>query len=447
MPPKKKGKGNKLARMTDEERARYLQHRAELELEAKRRKQQLIAVFTKNKLKHEEAFSRLNIAKINEQWRYILRQIKCKQLYVEVEYLWRNFDRRIQTKDSIIQRLYRELEIADKDHKRLQEAHIDIIDKLIGRYKLKLTCLHDIFTDELESIQTNEMNELRELWNVMESNCEQVDNIILGQEKILENKISVTKIQNAVNIRSIMYLKEDMISDFLQTTTANMESLWGQLNEIIDEYEKTTESKRKQYEYLKKQDDTHQTETAQYPKLHSQLQNNIDALKDDLQTLSRRRSECIEELKTQADTMKKRIVNLRQDFSTAQIIDASQLKKLSVTSNNVLKDLRRTSEKSSVLLLLIKMCTELQPVLFNLRKYFLHDMEDTESSPRRMSEPFDKLENFWEQYNNIKADNIMMKRECNKLSFENKQLRQTLRTYLISISRTPMSRPLTSITV
>lgn len=45
--PKKKGKGNKLARMSDEERARYLQHRAELELEAKRRKQQLIAAFTK----------------------------------------------------------------------------------------------------------------------------------------------------------------------------------------------------------------------------------------------------------------------------------------------------------------------------------------------------------------------------------------------------------------
>lgn len=48
MPPKKKkGKGSKLTRMSDEEKLRYLQHRAEIELEAKRRKQQLIAVFTK----------------------------------------------------------------------------------------------------------------------------------------------------------------------------------------------------------------------------------------------------------------------------------------------------------------------------------------------------------------------------------------------------------------
>lgn len=46
---KKKGKNNKnkLARMSEDERLRYLQHRAELEEEAKRRKQQLIATFMK----------------------------------------------------------------------------------------------------------------------------------------------------------------------------------------------------------------------------------------------------------------------------------------------------------------------------------------------------------------------------------------------------------------
>jgi hypothetical protein len=51
---KKKGKDkNKLAKMSEEERQRYLQHRADMEEEAKRRKQQLIATFMKVK------FSRL----------------------------------------------------------------------------------------------------------------------------------------------------------------------------------------------------------------------------------------------------------------------------------------------------------------------------------------------------------------------------------------------------
>jgi len=47
MGPPKKGKANKLARMSDEERARYLQHRAAIEEEAKRRKEQLISTFMK----------------------------------------------------------------------------------------------------------------------------------------------------------------------------------------------------------------------------------------------------------------------------------------------------------------------------------------------------------------------------------------------------------------
>lgn len=44
---KKKRAANKLAKMSDDERARYLQHRADIEEEARCRKQQLIAIFLK----------------------------------------------------------------------------------------------------------------------------------------------------------------------------------------------------------------------------------------------------------------------------------------------------------------------------------------------------------------------------------------------------------------
>lgn len=44
---KKKGLSNRLAKMSDEERARYLQHRAAIEEEARRRKEQLISTFMK----------------------------------------------------------------------------------------------------------------------------------------------------------------------------------------------------------------------------------------------------------------------------------------------------------------------------------------------------------------------------------------------------------------
>lgn len=62
-----------------------------------------------------------------------------------------------------------------------------------------------------------------------------------------------------------------------------------------------------------------------------------------------------------------------------------------------------------------------------------------------MSKPFQKLEKFWMRYNHIKVDNISMKKECNKLSAENKHLRYMLRNYLISVSRMETTLPITSI--
>lgn len=47
MGAKKKSLANRLAKMSDEERARYLQHKADMEEEARRRKEQLIATFIK----------------------------------------------------------------------------------------------------------------------------------------------------------------------------------------------------------------------------------------------------------------------------------------------------------------------------------------------------------------------------------------------------------------
>ncbi|XP_071644631.1 dynein regulatory complex subunit 2 isoform X2 [Temnothorax longispinosus] len=371
--PKKKGKGSKLARMSDEERARYLQHRAELELEAKRRKQQLIATFTKNKLKHEEAFSRLNTAKINEQWRYILRQIKCKELDEDVEYLWNNFDRLLKAKDLVIQRLHSELEAADMDHRRLQEAHIQMMDLTIGRYKQKCIHLHESFARERTRIVSNEINELNRVRKHLQEHCHQLQNIIFGQDKKMENVLTQTKIQNAVNIYSIVYLKEDSLSRLMHYVSNEVEDVWRQLNETIIEYEKNTGDKRKQYDYLMEQDDAHRVDVAQYPKLQTQLQTTIKSLKQDTHALSQKREQSITELNDRIVYMRKRAQSFRQIFFMNQALDTTQLKKLTIISASVLKELQRISEKGSTLLSLLTICSNLEPFSLTVQKYTLRD--------------------------------------------------------------------------
>lgn len=129
---KKKGAANKLARMSDEERARYLQHRADIEEEARRRKQQLIAVYMKNKLRREEAFARLNLAKINQEWRTVLRNLKCTELRDELRAVEQQFTVALERKQKEITRLLTELDVCEEQYGRMRDAHVLNVSALVG---------------------------------------------------------------------------------------------------------------------------------------------------------------------------------------------------------------------------------------------------------------------------------------------------------------------------
>ncbi|XP_015110157.1 dynein regulatory complex subunit 2 [Diachasma alloeum] len=443
MPPKKKG-GSKMARMSEEEKMRYLAHRAEIELEAKRRKQQLIAVFTKNKLKREETFARLNTAKINEQWRFILRQVKCKELYEDLEYLWKNFDRTLTLKNAIIRKLYGELEKADMDHRRLQEAHMETMDMLIRRHQVRLQDLKDDYLENVKLVEIGEIDEMNQVKGEMNEDCKHLETVIFAQNNFIEDRLSETKMRNAVNTFSIEHSKDEAISQIKRTVGGKIDELWCRLNRVISDYQSKTRKKRKQYETLKSLDDAHHQEASQFPKRQSFLLTTMETLKTQETKLSEERNHVINELKVQSENLNTRIWKLRQEIRTDQAMDQVQLKNLTVMSGSVIKDMKKIEEKSSTIIFLMKICSSLESKTLCLKKFNFGEMNDESASNGVMS-PYDKLENFWEQYNYVKAEVIAIKREKNELMAENKRLRGSLKTYLVTVARMPGSRPQTSV--
>lgn len=115
-----------------------------------------------------------------------------------------------------------------------------------------------------------------------------------------------------------------------------MEGLWQDLNDVITNYESSTENKRKQYEYLKEQDDAYQVEAAHFPKLYTQLRENVETLRKNLIILTEERQETIEELKMQSELLTKRVCKLRQQMKMNETLDAVQLKRLSVLSSEAI---------------------------------------------------------------------------------------------------------------
>lgn len=134
-----------------------------------------------------------------------------------------------------------------------------------------------------------------------------------------------------------MFQKDESIHQLKRKIYPQMERLWQQLNDVITKYEKSTESKRKQYEYLKEQDDAHQVEAAQFPKLFAQLKEHLETLRKNLFTLAQEREETIEDLRMQSELLTKRVCQMRQEMKMAQTIDTVQLKRLSVLSSEVIQ--------------------------------------------------------------------------------------------------------------
>ncbi|XP_011308730.1 coiled-coil domain-containing protein 65 [Fopius arisanus] len=443
MPPKKKG-GSKMARMSEEEKLRYLAHRAEIELEAKRRKQQLISVFTKNKLKREETFARLNTAKINEQWRFILRQVKCKELYEDLEYLWKNFDRILTLKNTIIQKLYGELEKADVDHRRLQEAHMETIDLLILRHQIRLKGLKDNYLEDVNRVEIGEIDEMNSVKGELSGDCKHLEAVIFAQNNFIEGRLAETKMRNAVNTFSIEHSKDEAISQIKRTIGGKIDDLWCRLNRVITDYQSKMQKKRKQYETLKSLDDAHHQEATKFPRHQSTLLTTMESLKNEESKLWNERNHTIGELKIQWENLNSRIWKLRQTIRMDQTMDRGQLKKLTVMSGSVIKEMKKIEEKSSMILLLMRICTSLEVKPLCLKKFNWGEANDESTSTGVMS-PYDKLENFWEQFNDVKAEVIAIKREKNVVMAENKRLRASLKTYLVTVARMPGSRPQTSI--
>ena len=76
MPPKKKAAKGKMARMTEEERILHMERKALAEEEMKRKKEDMLAQFLKDKLGKEEKSSKFNMNKLQHQWRVIMREGK-----------------------------------------------------------------------------------------------------------------------------------------------------------------------------------------------------------------------------------------------------------------------------------------------------------------------------------------------------------------------------------
>lgn len=108
----------------------------------------MINTCLQNKLKREDAFTRLNLAKINQEWRSILRQLKCDELRNDIIKSAELCKLSLDRKDQIIQRLLLDLEESEEIFSKNLQSHSHIMFKLSAIHEERLRFWCDFYTRE-----------------------------------------------------------------------------------------------------------------------------------------------------------------------------------------------------------------------------------------------------------------------------------------------------------
>ena len=115
--PKKGGKKAKVVESPEEKALREETERMKAE-EDRRRKEETMRKKLSDDMQEEARFAKLNLAKIQNQWRKLMRLAKVESLRKDLEIMSQNHEREVDMKDAIIQMLDRDCERALPTHPR-----------------------------------------------------------------------------------------------------------------------------------------------------------------------------------------------------------------------------------------------------------------------------------------------------------------------------------------
>ncbi|XP_059484130.1 dynein regulatory complex subunit 2 [Neocloeon triangulifer] len=441
MAPKKKGKQNKLAKMSDEERLRYLQHKATQEEEARRRKQQLVANFVKIKLNREDAFTRINQAKLHEHWRHVLRKAKCKEIKQELERSKQIFGYMLERKERKINSLMKELEETEKQHLIVIQAHIEDVDKkiLFGAKRVADKFKH--YEEQREILLQISKTDAEEEKRRSDKALEFLNAVLFATEQNAE-KIKQGIVNKASNRRTdtIHSYMEEIQS--LQLHLQNHhDTMKEQLQSVFAVYNAATLDQRRMYEEMKERDAENLRVIGAQSSVISSLQSEIEKLQKALAN-------------TELTPRTQKLQNQEKDFAVecwrhrkrqqnATKIDEMAMRSVTVTGQKVVEHLEKIAQKGENIIKLASMCykfeTDEEKTIVGLKPNVLsngQEMETLEHETERnlLSDMNPAMEHFWRRHCQALLSRVALRMHQDALLAENNKMRNSLKHYLTGAS-------------
>ncbi|XP_068633669.1 dynein regulatory complex subunit 2-like [Battus philenor] len=437
----KKSKVNKLARMSDEERAKYLQHRADMEEEARRRKRELIGRFIKNKLEKEESYSKMNTAKINQQWRYVLRKIKCKQMAHDIQGMIFSFNFLVERKDRLIASLTKALEDSDDQHRRAFQAHAENIN-----YFLK------IGSQQLDKLQTeyeNQKDILLEAWENEEGGITDSQDkaelkltliaYIQDRDFRAYKKEKQMEMLTTKNDERLEY--EEKMRNLCRPKQLEIEMYFSRLREVYNSYQEQHNPIMGHYRALREKDDFYQRDIARNEHLIEQASEIVTNLQHEWLRTSKTISNKVDRMNKHKEDLAKKYWQMKKESKTSTNRDNYMLTVLVNSSQDTTKRLQEVRDKIYKITQMYQICSKYEKERIDVledcsEEWIPQNFENLTDEMISECKAYLKMDKFLQKVNRAKVQSMCLRAEKAKLAKENVQLKQYIKKYLTELALT-----------
>eukprot|EP00053_Salpingoeca_punica_P021938 m.213574 g.213574 ORF g.213574 m.213574 type:complete len:506 (+) comp27523_c0_seq1:125-1642(+) len=453
MPKKEKALSDEEKAMLNEQSS--LKAAEEREKHIERSQQQL-----KERLEQEENFTKINLNRLNTQWREILRRAKSEELAKEITILSQTFSRAVEHKDAVVQSLLESLGESERQTSTAVCAHMRNIDSLIDFHDCHVNELTQRFDTELEEVKAEFFDERQQLLAQHEQQIGDLRDILFAMQLLFEDR-------EADAYAEFNTKRDELRTQTLESRSALKATLEGQIAELWDQfqlasknYEHTTADKKAEFDRLRLKDKTSADVIDAQDRKLTRIQDRIQAFKLRLSQSQRDMEQRNKELKQEKDTVMKHLQNLKLQMARSRDREKENVTELTVESRKAENALKEVLAKADAILKQAEVCRKLETDAEKVLPFYADTVKpeeiaeakgETLSPPEPLPESTQlrptvflpdntqasettALENFWKRYNKALLDKLAIDKEKQDLQNENARLRSLLKQYLDGIS-------------
>jgi len=431
---------------------------------------ELAAAKLKEKVEFEEKNSKLNMLKINNRWREIMKIAKSKELKSQAEILEQVHQRQFDRKNYTIKSLEQEILEANKQFSTALQSHLINVDNLIDLQVKRLNNLELQFSVDLNMLE-NEFN--TEKSKLQSQHIKEKSNIMgiinrMEQEYLEEEADSKHEHQSIRDdIRNKNLEEKHALRIQLESV---IEDLWKKFHDVLDQYNANTEIWKKDFEDLKTKDRDHSKEIELQMKKLTKLQDMIVKLKTKYSNNHKEYNQKNQILKKDKELIQSHFQELKRKLNKYREKEKEKLITLTTMSNKTIKNLKEKVSMAEKILRLAEMNRKLEMEEEKINPFQMNSFEidpsikteiedyknqlknevkaelneenkskklnsiDEENDTYEEETDFSYMELFYKKFNKVLLDKILMNNKKNYLNEENARLKAILKQYLDGIS-------------